>query len=227
MLSNIRQVSNFRMYCDSPIEQWRADTFETKEPETIAWVDSFEVPFRFIDIGANIGLYSLYCAAKYPGELVDAFEPDRRNVARLRENFHLNHFAGCHSWRVAIGDTVGLSTFPNSTSVGESGGQLGDGEESVIVITLDAFMMDAMRTYVKIDVDGQEWAIVQGMMKAIQKPNIESVLIEINDHAAEIDQAFTGAGFTVVNRFNTMSPHSNERRCREGIMCSNVVFTRE
>ena len=45
---------------------WRVATFFTKEPETLEWIDSFEKKEKLIfwDIGANIGLYSIYNALK-------------------------------------------------------------------------------------------------------------------------------------------------------------------
>ena len=44
--------------------RYRAKTFSTKEPETLDWIDSFEKNSVFWDVGANIGLYSLYAAKK-------------------------------------------------------------------------------------------------------------------------------------------------------------------
>src|ERR1044071_9834964 len=41
-------------------ERWRADTYATKEPDTIAWIDQFVQEGDVLyDVGANIGLYSL------------------------------------------------------------------------------------------------------------------------------------------------------------------------
>ena len=40
----------------------RMDRMLTKEPETIKWINNFETDSVFFDIGANIGIYSLYSA---------------------------------------------------------------------------------------------------------------------------------------------------------------------
>src|SRR5690349_11944744 len=37
-----------------------------REPETLGWIDAFETPCRFWDIGANVGAYSVYAALR-PG----------------------------------------------------------------------------------------------------------------------------------------------------------------
>jgi len=43
---------------------WRSQTLFTKEPEMIEWIDSIDSGSTFWDIGANIGLYSIYGAVK-------------------------------------------------------------------------------------------------------------------------------------------------------------------
>ena len=52
---------------------WRAKTLLTKEPETIQWIDNFNKDETMWDIGSNIGVYTLYAAAR--GLKVDSFEP--------------------------------------------------------------------------------------------------------------------------------------------------------
>ena len=42
------------------ITRYRAVTFEDKEPETLNWIESFYPKDNFLDIGANIGIYSIY-----------------------------------------------------------------------------------------------------------------------------------------------------------------------
>ena len=43
---------------------WRYDTFNSKEPETLEWIDSIPGGSILWDVGANIGLYSIYAAKK-------------------------------------------------------------------------------------------------------------------------------------------------------------------
>src|SRR5690348_10867014 len=42
--------------------KYRADTFSSKEPETLAWIDSLPTGSTLWDVGANVGLYSCYAA---------------------------------------------------------------------------------------------------------------------------------------------------------------------
>ena len=48
--------------CTNEINYFRATTFETKEPETLEWIDTIPKNSVLWDIGANVGLYSLYAA---------------------------------------------------------------------------------------------------------------------------------------------------------------------
>src|SRR3990167_8176822 len=68
---------------------YRAKTFSTKEPETLQWIDNIPEKSVFWDIGANIGLYSLY-AAKRRHCRVWAFEPSVFNLELLARNIFLN-----------------------------------------------------------------------------------------------------------------------------------------
>jgi hypothetical protein len=44
------------------LTKWRVRTFASKEPETLNWIDQFKDESIFWDVGANIGLYSIYSA---------------------------------------------------------------------------------------------------------------------------------------------------------------------
>ena len=49
---------------NSGIELWRSRAYEKKEPETLDWIDNFKKGEIFYDVGANIGVYSLYASKK-------------------------------------------------------------------------------------------------------------------------------------------------------------------
>ena len=58
---------NLLFFTPNDLCEMRVETLFTKEPETIKWIDNFSVKSNsiFWDIGANIGLYSIYAAAKH------------------------------------------------------------------------------------------------------------------------------------------------------------------
>ena len=53
------KYGTIHFFCPGRIPLFRAETFKTKEPETIEWIDSFKKNSVFWDIGANVGIYSL------------------------------------------------------------------------------------------------------------------------------------------------------------------------
>ena len=76
------------------IELWRATTLRTKEPDTIAWLDTTMHDHAvLIDIGASTGLYSLYAAATHPGARAVAVEPNPFSLARLLANVAANQLS--------------------------------------------------------------------------------------------------------------------------------------
>ncbi len=80
----------------SELEQFRASTYATKEPETLEWIERyFKTDDVLYDVGANIGLYSLYAARVLKGRCqIYAFEPEALNHAKLNQNIFLNGFSG-------------------------------------------------------------------------------------------------------------------------------------
>ena len=75
----------------SEIEQYRAETYASKEPETLDWLDkNLRDGDVLFDVGSNIGVYSLYAAKRQPGCRVYAFEPAAQNFSRLCRNLALN-----------------------------------------------------------------------------------------------------------------------------------------
>jgi len=230
----------FLMRCESEYEKVRQRTWYSKEPETIAWIDSFADGDTFWDIGANIGVYSLYCATEHPRSAVLACEPDRKNFAALCRNANMN-LCGLHitPLQFAISDTDGDGVFYEAgATTGESGGQLnaalcnGMAAYPVRVRSIDSLVAEyGCPTHIKIDIDGQELKVVNGMRDTLKNPMLRSVLMEIETKTIEgraLMAAFFGAaGFTLDNRFNSMLPHSRTRRAAQWIRVENVIFTRE
>ena len=57
--------TNLKFYTINYLTRWRVQTFNSKEPETLKWIDDFESEkCLFWDIGANIGLYTCYAAKR-------------------------------------------------------------------------------------------------------------------------------------------------------------------
>jgi FkbM family methyltransferase len=66
-------------------------------------------PFVFVDIGANVGLFSLYIAATAPAARILAIEPEPGNFARLAFNIAANPGLPVTPLALALGDTEGTA----------------------------------------------------------------------------------------------------------------------
>jgi hypothetical protein len=64
----------FKFVTPNNLNLYRAKTFSTKEPETLEWIDQMDDGSCMWDIGANVGLYTIY-AAKHRRCEVIAYEP--------------------------------------------------------------------------------------------------------------------------------------------------------
>ena len=83
-----------KFFVPNQLLDWRVNTYFSKEPETLQWIDSFQEKENLIfwDIGANIGLYSIYNSLKHPKSTTIAFEPSSSNIRVLTRNISINNF---------------------------------------------------------------------------------------------------------------------------------------
>ena len=65
--------------------KWRVDTLFEKEPVTLEWIAEFRPGEVLVDVGANVGMYTVW-AARTRGARVYAFEPESLNYALLNRN---------------------------------------------------------------------------------------------------------------------------------------------
>ena len=88
-------IQNFqtKFFIPNELTEWRVKTFFTKEPETLEWIDNFEKKENLIfwDIGANIGLYSIYNSLKNKSSKTICFEPSTSNLRILSRNISINN----------------------------------------------------------------------------------------------------------------------------------------
>ena len=82
-----------KFFVPNQFVEYRVNTYFSKEPETLEWIDGFSEKDNLIfwDIGANIGLYSIYNSIKYPKSTTIAFEPSSSNLRVLTRNISINN----------------------------------------------------------------------------------------------------------------------------------------
>jgi FkbM family methyltransferase len=181
--------------------RWRVDSLFTKEPDTLAWIASFAPADVLVDVGANVGMYSVW-AAKTRGVTVYAFEPEAQNYAVLNRNLLLNGLGDrVKAYCVALSDTAGLSELHLSrVLIGGSCHSLGEPvdfkhepmqpafSQACVAARLDDLVASSavpQPTHMKIDVDGFEPKVVRGAARVVRDPRLRSLLVEVNQNLAD------------------------------------------
>ena len=203
VMSRVQEVEyqgqRLKFTVPNALNRFRVETFSTKEPETLEWLDTLPEGGTLWDIGANVGLYSIYAAKKKNCRVV-AFEPSVFNLELLARNLFLN----------VLQDQVTIAPFALSDGIGSSmmrmtttewGGALStfgkkvgwDGESIKEVFAFQTFgisMDQAVSVlqlpppdFIKMDVDGIEHFILQCGPEVLNQ--VCGVLVEINDDFTE------------------------------------------
>ena len=134
----------------------------------------------FVDVGANVGTFSIPLAKAFPQETVIAFEPNPPAQSRLLRNLELNALDNIQVRGEGVGDELG-----HFTLFAFSGQDMGQSsfirpaqhteaptEIKVAVVRLDdALPMTDPRKVdvIKIDVQGKEVAVLKGSQRLIEK----------------------------------------------------------
>jgi FkbM family methyltransferase len=229
-----------RFGTSSPLLYSRARDALEKEPDTNNWIDQFAPGDVLWDIGANMGVFSLY-AGQRPGIRVLAFEPLADNYAVLCANILGNALSDrISAYCIAFAGSTELGVL-NSTSrqVGSAMHQFGkSGEGSrysnggikhvqgMIGFTIDEFVErfnPDFPTHLKLDVDGLEESILLGAPRTLTDSRLQSLMVELNlNDEGELERSkslLSDAGLKCVRL--------GRQFCAAGERAMNHFFVRE
>lgn len=187
-----------RFACLGGLPLDRGKTLLTKEPETLEWIDAFDPGDVFWDVGANVGVYTLYAARAGKAGRVLAFEPSAENYMLLNRNIGANHSdhvaqAYCLAFNdVDLVDSLYMQTTEPGGALSSFAGAVGfDGtpfsahfRQGMIGFSIDSFIERFAPPFpnrLKIDVDGIEDRIVEGAAATLADPRLKSLSIELDD----------------------------------------------
>lgn len=134
------------------------------------------------DVGANIGyLTCFFCRCVEPGGQVFSFEPDAANFSELAANVERNRITFCHPVPVAVGATDGAVCFAPGLNghIDVHSGSLPD----CSMVSLDSFVEQRSIFHVnlvKIDVEGWELDVLQGMQRILGGKNKPILYVEVH-----------------------------------------------
>ena len=191
-----------KFFCPNSLTEWRINTFFTKEPETLDWIDKFDdsKKITFWDIGANIGIYSIYAALSHKNIQIISFEPSTSNLRILSQNVSKNNLSHkINICQIALTNqknkflNLNESSFEEGSalhSYGETfnheGNQIRFTNKYSLYGTNIDFLIEnkILETpdYIKIDVDGIEHLILDGGRNCLSSDKIKSISLELNEN---------------------------------------------
>ena len=159
-----------------------------------------------LDLGANIGAFTLDCARRFPRALIHAYEPNPETVATLRRNIAVN---GLDSRVRVFAEAVGGHCGTLHLAAGEGHlastayGATGDGPGTMVpVVDLRTVLsrIEGTASFVKFDVEGAEADILEAAADVL--PRVAEVLGEFHEHLVpgvrdRVAAALGAAGFDV------------------------------
>ena len=185
-VNNVRTLNRVRYACE-------------KEPMTQTWVRDIPPGALLWDIGANIGIFTLLAAKT--GKKVVSFEPLYSNYYILCKTVENNPsiWDAVTILPVALSDQDGVNVQSTvTTEAGYSGAQFGKSVDVFDNISKPIYKSNLLGlsgdslskilkpergrpNYIKIDVDGIELDILNGLKGLLGKRYLKSILVESND----------------------------------------------
>jgi FkbM family methyltransferase len=167
----------------------------------------------FIDVGANIGLISLYMLKHVPDITIHAFEPSPHQYGLFKRTLEENHIRAIHLFDSALSNKEGeVSFFAHDTGCPADGfidtGRGGVGKTIKVKTTpLDAWWANNGRPKVdliKADTEGAELLIFKGAKEVLEtfSPVVFFEMQEVNYKVYDYDwrdvlQFFESIGYSV------------------------------
>ena len=238
--------SSFKLFVSSIHEHMRYQTVNTKEPEMLDWLKNCRNlygsdDFCFFDIGANVGLYSLYLASYNKNCSIYAFEPESSNYYSLNKNVSINCFTNIKPLLCGLSSTDSfLDLHVSILESGAGASSLGSDyrhtdnskynihKQPVLSLRLDStldYSYFKFPNFIKIDVDGHEDLIIDGGSRVLSDPRLLSIIMEFeykstSEEALFIDK-ITSFGFALDSKSSWI-----DKGLVAGVNIQNYIFNR-
>ncbi len=150
----------------------------------------------FVDVGANIGLFSIIAGKKVGiNGKVFGFEPVEKSSIRYNSNMKLNQINNAKCYQIALSDSEGI----NEMNISKDGFDAWNSfvtpsmgnkfiRKEVTVSTIDQIFKNEHFpigiTLMKIDVEGWESKVISGGSKLFKSENAPVLLVEFTDKNA-------------------------------------------
>jgi len=173
--TDVRSVP-FSTLCEGHYEKFHADLL----------FDLGKNSRYFLDIGANMGFYSIGLGLENPNLSIEAYEPQPGVMQSLERNIELNELVGrVNVHNIGLSNQIGELKMYIPRFTGSGGGSFtnlhaseGEAREVIVkVVPLDQHYKELV-DLIKIDVEGFELNVILGGINLIEK-NKPSIVIEL------------------------------------------------
>ena len=169
----------------------------TYESETFAYMKSLEKNYdAIVEIGANVGVFTLFLATHFKNATVFAFEPSRKAYLRLLENIRLNSLSNCYPFNAAVSNQMGVVSFfeparhlVNGSLIRQFAEIFSDQISETKALSVDGTFLEKMlkefgRVLIKIDAEGADVEVLKTLMGFIRekKPDILIECLDITEN---------------------------------------------
>lgn len=184
----IRTIYGFKLIIDPSIDNgverslYQTGTYEKGILHFIG--NNFTGHGCFVDVGANIGLMSVYTADKFSGAKILAFEAQPDTFELFKENISINNCSNIDARHCALGNENGTVTIYDNWHVNRGGASVvvssRNSKGSVVTLKkLDDAIEDIPVEMLKVDVEGFELEVLKGAQQTIQK-YLPVIIVEIS-----------------------------------------------
>ena len=237
---------DFFIKLTNKITLFRAQTFLTQEPTTLEWLQQFKKESWLLDIGSNIGIYSIPSALFHASKVISV-EVEPSNYVELLKNIKINKISPEKIEPLLLGISTKYANKINklyitNDSVGSSCHQLGDNRDFMLnqvdisrsyktaySISLTQLIQASsvpsnVPLHIKIDVDGIEHDICECLFTSNLINRISSIQVELNP--INIPEHENLKNNFLKNNFTYSEDQVERMREKEGIFknFSNYIF---
>jgi FkbM family methyltransferase len=175
-------------------------------------------PGVIMDVGAHVGFFALYAAARWPHAEILAFEPDPQNFALLQQNITLNRARQIQPYALAVSDCSGHAQLVRARQSDAHSLVPGDGalesDERIDVSTITLGEVLALTPHgqidlMKVDCEGAEFGFLVGQASALGA-GVGYIAMEYHEWGAhkkeELVRTFSRSGFDTSVEAHTRLP---------------------
>lgn len=172
-------------------------------PAVAVFLKDLKRPPAILDLGANVGYFTVFAWARFPGSRIVAFEPDRANAELMRRTVETNGL-DCSLIEAAASTRDGQVPF---ASGGFTVSRIEAGGEPVPAV--DVLPRLAESDLAKIDIEGGEWELLADSRFPEVAPR--SLVLEFHTHlapeGADAESALHAAGYSIARRLRFGEGH--------------------